>query len=85
MAIITSLSHAEKKIAAERCDVGFEKVNGECVDIDECKDEAAGAMSFFSIPGDSVCNIEKNYHCVNTVGSYRCECREYEKPNQWHY
>ncbi|XP_051500346.1 thrombomodulin [Myxocyprinus asiaticus] len=44
-----------------RCKPGFERVNGFCVDIDEC-----------SMPGSVKCDHE----CVNDDGGYHCECYE---------
>ncbi|KAM4696305.1 latent-transforming growth factor beta-binding protein 4 [Rhinophrynus dorsalis] len=42
------------------CPKGFERINGTCVDIDECKD------SSLCVNGD----------CTNTRGSFSCVCRE---------
>ncbi|KAH7731862.1 CRE-FBN-1 protein [Aphelenchoides avenae] len=43
------------------CDHGYETVNGKCVDINECSKHG-------------VC--DKRATCVNTPGSYKCECDE---------
>ncbi|XP_051511573.1 thrombomodulin-like [Myxocyprinus asiaticus] len=44
-----------------RCKLGFERVNGFCVDVDEC-----------SMSGSVKCD----HQCVNDEGSYHCECFE---------
>jgi len=41
------------------CNTGYEKVNGSCVDIDEC---------------NSTLTCHQNATCANTVGSYDCTC-----------
>ncbi|KAG8550809.1 hypothetical protein GDO81_019605 [Engystomops pustulosus] len=42
------------------CPKGFERNNGTCIDIDECKDP----------------NLCQNGHCTNTRGSFSCLCKE---------
>jgi hypothetical protein len=43
-------------------EINFKTVNFEKLDIDEC------------IVGQNEC--QKNTECVNTIGSYKCKCRE---------
>ncbi|KAK6744764.1 hypothetical protein RB195_011467 [Necator americanus] len=43
----------------DRCSEGYEYVNGECVDIDECRQE-------------NVC--DRRAECINTPGGYECKC-----------
>ena len=44
------------------CDPGFEKINEQCVDVDECSTEIHGCLAKFD--------------CANTDGSYNCLCKE---------
>ena len=60
-------------VRAQSCQTGYEWANGECVDIDECANESGGG--FFDIVDDALCPAEKNYECINTPGSYRCQCQ----------
>ncbi|VDM73731.1 unnamed protein product, partial [Strongylus vulgaris] len=43
----------------DRCSDGYKYVDGECVDIDECRQEG-------------VC--DRRAECVNTPGGYECKC-----------
>ena len=45
-----------------QCPIGFLVVRGECIDFDECKKH------------NGFC--QNNVHCINTVGSYSCGCRD---------
>ena len=51
------------------CPYGYEEVNGECVDIDECATDVNGTLC-----GKAVDFEEGLGDCVNTIGSYTCDC-----------
>jgi len=52
-----------KCVKIQSCDKGFSLHNGTCSDIDECSHKSLNN-----------CHVNSNQECVNTVGSYSCNC-----------
>ncbi|XP_064106582.1 latent-transforming growth factor beta-binding protein 4-like isoform X2 [Macrobrachium nipponense] len=74
------------------CDAGYEKVNGDCVDVNECDSGNNACLSneyCANVPGSYTCTnmcdsnpCGPNSHCQSTPGSYECVCDAgYEKVN----
>ncbi|KAK6634325.1 hypothetical protein RUM43_011725 [Polyplax serrata] len=59
----TTLAVVPKEDSTGECPLGFEEIDGNCTDIDECRGDK----------NSIVC--DPDFECVNTPGSYLCRCK----------
>ncbi|XP_016371583.1 adhesion G protein-coupled receptor E2-like [Sinocyclocheilus rhinocerous] len=62
LSLVLLLALTENILMQTSCVRGYVKRSGKCVEDDEC------------VPQPSICG--KNARCINTVGSYYCQCHE---------